>query len=322
MNIEDIQSLIADDMRRVNQTIQNRLSSDVVLINQLGNYIISGGGKRLRPQVAILAAKSAGYCGGKHIEAAAIIEFIHTATLLHDDVVDDSDLRRGKKTANAAFGNEAAVLVGDFLYSRAFEMMVDIGEMQIMEVLAKTTNIIAEGEVMQLMNVHDPDTTEANYLAVIHAKTAKLFEAATDVGAILAKASPEERSSLQRYGIHLGTAFQLIDDILDYTASADELGKNIGDDLAEGKPTLPVIIALRRSQGAQAKILREAIENGGLDQLDAVMQAIHDTNALFESKQYAIKESELAIQHAASLPQNDHTQALIALARIALERSH
>ena len=240
MSLDQVRDLVAADMQAVNELIQERLRSDVLLINQLSLYIINSGGKRLRPLLVLLAAHAGGYGGRHHHELAAIVEFIHTATLLHDDVVDASDLRRGRETANAIWGNEASVLVGDFLYSRAFEMMVEVGSMRIMEIMAQTTNTIAEGEVMQLLNCHDPDTTEAHYLEVIRCKTAKLFEAAARIGAVLGEQPPAIEEAMAAYGMHLGTAFQLIDDVLDYSADAAETGKNIGDDLAEGKPTLPL----------------------------------------------------------------------------------
>ncbi len=248
MDFNSIYKLAASDMDAVNTLIQRRLQSEVALVNQLSAYIINSGGKRLRPLLALLVARACGYKGERHVDVAAIVEFIHTATLLHDDVVDESDLRRGKETANNVWGNQAAVLVGDFLYSRAFEMMVDVGMMRIMEILANTTNTIAEGEVLQLLNCNDADTTEERYLEVIYSKTAKLFEAACLIGAVLAELPKEQQDSIARYGMHLGSAFQLVDDILDYSASAEELGKNIGDDLAEGKPTLLLLLPCNVAQ--------------------------------------------------------------------------
>ena len=245
MTLDEIKLLSQDDMTAVNQHIFSQLSSDVALINQLGIYIVNSGGKRLRPLLAVLAARALGYQGQQHITLATIIEFIHTATLLHDDVVDESMLRRGKETANAVFGNQASVLVGDFLYTRSFQLMVSLGQMRVMQILADATNIIAEGEVLQLMNVNDPDTTEESYMQVIYCKTAKLFEAATQLAAVLSGKDEAIVEAMKAYGMHLGTAFQLIDDVLDYQANVDELGKNIGDDLAEGKPTLPLIHALK-----------------------------------------------------------------------------
>ncbi len=322
MDIEQIRAPVADDMRAVNALIRRQLHSDVVLINQLAGYIIDSGGKRLRPATVLLAARACGYGGDRHIDAAAIIEFIHTATLLHDDVVDESSLRRGRETANAIWGNQASVLVGDFLYSRSFQMMVDIGNMRVMEILADTTNTIAEGEVMQLLNCHDPDTSEERYMAVIHCKTAKLFEAAAQLGAVLANRPKDEEQALARYGLHLGTAFQLIDDVLDYSASSAELGKNIGDDLAEGKPTLPLIHAMRRGTLEEARIIREAIEHGGLDRLDLVTRTIESTGALDYTTRLAVEQAERAIADLALLPDSSAKDALIGLAQFAVSRRY
>lgn len=322
MEFKEIQALIADDMGAVNSLIQKRLQSDVVLINQLSHYIIGNGGKRLRPMLALMTARACGYQGQHHIDIAAIVEFIHTATLLHDDVVDESDMRRGKDTANNIWGNQAAVLVGDFLYSRAFEMMVDVGEMRVMQVLSQATNIIAEGEVLQLLNCNDPDTTEARYLEVIYSKTAKLFEAASQLGAILAGKSPQEEKAMADYGMHLGTAFQVIDDILDYSASADEMGKNVGDDLAEGKPTLPLIIALQRSDGDNAQMIRTAIEEGGLDRIDEILQVIDQTGALDYAYEVAQKETQLAVECLSHLPETAEKTALTELAWFSVKRHH
>ena len=278
MTLEQIQQLSANDMAAVNQHIFAQLNSDVALINQLGIYIVNSGGKRLRPLLAVLAARALQYQGNDHIVVAAIIEFIHTATLLHDDVVDESMLRRGKETANAVFGNQASVLVGDFLYTRAFQLMVSLDKMQIMQILADATNIIAEGEVLQLMNVNDPETSEQNYMQVIYCKTAKLFEAATQLAAILANQPESVVNAMKLYGMHLGTAFQLIDDVLDYQADADELGKNIGDDLAEGKPTLPLIYALRHTSGEEHQLLKDAIEQAnGMQHLERIMAILEQT---------------------------------------------
>lgn len=322
MEFKDIQALIADDMQAVNNLIQESLKSDVVLINQLNHYIINNGGKRLRPMLALLAARACGYDKQQHIDIAAIIEFIHTATLLHDDVVDESDMRRGKDTANNIWGNQAAVLVGDFLYSRSFEMMVDVGQLPIMQVLAQATNVIAEGEVLQLLNCNDADTTEKRYLDVIYSKTAKLFEAACRLGAILAERSDAEISAMANYGMHLGTAFQIVDDILDYSASADEMGKNVGDDLAEGKPTLPLIIALQRSEGSDATMIREAIEQGGLDHIDEIIAIINKTGALEYSKDVAEKETALAIESLSVFPDSKEKTALSELAWFSIRRQH
>ena len=322
MDIEHIRAPIADDLQAVNQLIRRELHSDVVLINQVAGYIIDSGGKRLRPVAVLLAARACGYTGNQHITAAAIVEFIHTATLLHDDVVDESNLRRGRETANAIWGNQASVLVGDFLYSRAFQMMVGIGSMRLMEIMADTTNTIAEGEVMQLLNCHDPDTTEERYLKVIHCKTAKLFEAAAQLGAVLAGRPQEEELALGRYGLHLGTAFQLIDDALDYSASSAELGKSIGDDLSEGKPTLPLIHAMRYGNSEERKVIREVIEQGGLDRLGSIMQAIESTGALNYTLLLAAKEAEQASAHLDLLPDSLAKDALIGLARFAVKRRY
>lgn len=322
MDFNSIRQLADADMQAVNALIQRRLHSEVVLINQLSHYIIGSGGKRLRPLLALLVARACGYQGDKHIDAAAIVEFIHTATLLHDDVVDESDMRRGKQTANNVWGNQAAVLVGDFLYSRSFEMMVDIGSMRVMEILSTATNTIAEGEVLQLLNCRDPDTTEARYMEVIHSKTAKLFEAACQLGAVLAGLNNEQEQAMARYGMHLGTAFQLVDDVLDYTADAAEMGKNVGDDLAEGKPTLPLIIAMQRSAAPTQAILRKAVEEGGLNELDTIMQAIQQTDAIAYTLQRATRETELAIENLSVLPASDYKQSLENLAWFAIKRSH
>lgn len=322
MEFEDIQALIADDMDAVNTLIQESLKSDVALINQLSHYIISNGGKRLRPMLALLAARACGYSQRQHIDIAAIIEFIHTATLLHDDVVDESDMRRGKDTANNIWGNQAAVLVGDFLYSRSFEMMIDVGQLRVMQVLAQATNVIAEGEVMQLLNCNDADTTEKRYLEVIYSKTAKLFEAACQLGAILAERTEAEEKAMANYGMHLGTAFQLIDDILDYSASPDEMGKNVGDDLAEGKPTLPLIIALQRSEGEDAQMIRDAIEQGGLERINEITEIIHKTGALDYSRNIAEKETALAIENLNMFADSKEKSALTELAWFSIRRHH
>jgi len=321
MQIDNIKALVAEDMKAVDAVIQHRLSSEVVLVNQLSQYIVNSGGKRLRPLLSLMASQAYGYEGGHHHTLAAIIEFIHTATLLHDDVVDESEMRRGRETANALFGNAASVLVGDFLYSRAFEMMVDVGSMKVMQILAETTNVIAEGEVMQLMNCHDADTTEQRYLDVIHAKTAKLFEAATRLGAVLCERPESEEQAMASYGMHLGTAFQLIDDVLDYSSSSEEMGKNVGDDLAEGKPTLPLIYAMRNGSEEQSKVVRKAIEEGGLNYLDQVMDAIKQTGAIEYTEETARKEAELAIQQLEHLPESEYKKAMTWLANYSVDRS-
>jgi octaprenyl-diphosphate synthase len=320
IKLDDIRQIVADDMAAVDAVIRARLASDVALINQISEYIIGAGGKRLRPILVLLAGGHFSANQAKTRELAAVIEFIHTATLLHDDVVDESDLRRGRKTANAIFGNAASVLVGDFLYSRAFQMMVDVGAMRVMEVMAEATNIIAEGEVLQLLNIGDPDTDEESYLRVVRYKTAKLFEAATRVGAILGDATPAEEDALARYGMHLGTAFQIIDDVLDYSGDAGETGKNVGDDLAEGKPTLPLIYALSHGSAAQAATIRHAIENGGEAEIADVLAAISASGAIEYARSAAKRETELAIQAISGLADSPHQGALLQLAVFAVER--
>ncbi|WP_018954708.1 octaprenyl diphosphate synthase [Thioalkalivibrio sulfidiphilus] len=320
MDLDQIRALVADDMNAVNDRIRERLRSSVVLINQLGHYIINSGGKRLRPLLVLLSARACGAGDRHHIDLAAIIEFIHTATLLHDDVVDASELRRGRETANALFGNEASVLVGDFLYSRSFEMMVEIGSMRVMEILAHTTNTIAEGEVLQLLNCHDADTPEERYMEVIQSKTAKLFEAAARIGAVLGGQPEPVEQAMAAYGMHLGTAFQLIDDVLDYGASAEEMGKNMGDDLAEGKPTLPLIHAMRVGDANQAGLIREAIEQGGRDYADRVLGIIQATGSLDYTRAVAAAEADRAAASLAVLPDSPERQALESLARFSVTR--
>ncbi|CAM2926276.1 octaprenyl diphosphate synthase [Pseudoalteromonas distincta] len=323
MDIKAIQALIESDMNDVNQLIHAQMRSDVALVNQLGLYIVSSGGKRVRPMLAILAAKALGYQGKDHITLATIVEFIHTATLLHDDVVDESNLRRGTPTANAEFGNAASVLVGDFIYTRSFQLMVGLGKMQVMQVLADATNIIAEGEVLQLMNCNDPDTTEASYMQVIYSKTAKLFEAATGLAAIITEQDQTTLDALNLYGMHLGTAFQLVDDVLDYNADAEQLGKNIGDDLAEGKPTLPLIYAMQNGSEQQTQLIRDAIEHcNGMEHLEEILSALKQTNALEFTMQKAELEADKAIACLDFLEESDYKQALISLARIAVDRDH
>jgi octaprenyl-diphosphate synthase len=322
MELDSIRALVRDDMAAVDALILDRLRSDVVLVNSVGHYIVNSGGKRLRPLLVLLAAGVCGYTDRRHVDLAAVIEFIHTATLLHDDVVDDSDLRRGRETANALWGNEASVLVGDFLYSRSFQMMVDVGIMRVMAILADATNIIAEGEVLQLMNCHDPDTTEERYYEVIRCKTAKLFEAAARLGAVLGGRPEIEEQALAAYGMHLGVAFQLVDDALDYSADAGELGKNIGDDLAEGKPTLPLIHVLREGDPDQVAVVRSAIENGGLDRIDAVRAAIASTGAIEYTARSAQQEAEKAVQVLEAIPESPFREALAGLARFAVSRTY
>ncbi len=323
MTLDEIKQLSQQDMTAVNQHIFSQLTSDVALINQLGIYIVNSGGKRLRPLLAVLAARALGYQGEQHVTLATIIEFIHTATLLHDDVVDESMLRRGKETANAVFGNQASVLVGDFLYTRAFQLMVSLGRMRVMQILADATNVIAEGEVLQLMNVNDPETTEDSYMQVIYCKTARLFEAATELAAVLSDQDESTTEAMRLYGLHLGTAFQLIDDVLDYQADVDELGKNIGDDLAEGKPTLPLIHALKHGNSSQQALIREAIvESNGMAHLDEIMAALYATDAFGYTRRIAEQEALKAQQAIAFLPESPYKLALLTLADIAVQRSH
>jgi len=312
---------VAEDMRHVDAVIGRRLESDVPLVREVAQYIVASGGKRLRPAVLLLAAGAAGYRGGKaqlH-DLAAVLEFIHTATLLHDDVVDESALRRGRNTANAAFGNAAAVLVGDFLYSRAFQMMVEVADMRVMSVLAEATNTIAGGEVMQLMGSHDPEVDEARYLEVIRRKTAKLFEAAACLGGVVARSPLEER--LAAYGMHVGTAFQLIDDVLDYSGDEATIGKSLGDDLAEGKPTLPLIRVLRTGTAEQAAVVRRAIVDGGREDFTAVLGAIRGCGALDYAREAAQREVVLASEALAPLPASEFKRSLLELASFSVTRS-
>ncbi len=321
MKLEQLYNLIGPDMQAVDAVIRKRLHSEVVLVRQVAEYIVQSGGKRLRPALVLLVAGAFGYRGTRHHELAAVVEFIHTATLLHDDVVDESDLRRGRQTANAMFGNAASVLVGDFLYSRAFQMMVEVGEMRVMRVLSDATNVIAEGEVLQLMNCHDADVDEARYLQVIRYKTAKLFEAAARLGAILGGATPELERSLADYGMHLGTAFQLIDDVLDYSGAEVETGKHLGDDLAEGKPTLPLIHVMQNGTPEQAACVRRAIENGGRDDFAQVLAAIRATGALEHAKRQAATEAERAAVALDALPASQYKDSLLELSVFAVARS-
>jgi octaprenyl-diphosphate synthase len=323
MRLPDIQQLAAPDMAGIDTVIRTQLHSEIVLINQVSEYIIGGGGKRLRPLLHALTARAAGYQGHQHHILAAVVEFIHTATLLHDDVVDASNMRRGRETANQMFGNSAAVLVGDFVYSRAFQMMVGLNSMRIMEVLADATNIIAEGEVLQLMNCRDPEVDEARYLQVIRYKTARLFEAATRLGAILAQVPLDQENALARYGAHLGTAFQVIDDVLDYSGHTAETGKNLGDDLAEGKVTLPLIHVMRTGSEQQAAMIRSIITDpdGSHTDLAAVIDAIESTGALAYSRECAQREVDTALSCLACLPASPYREALAGLADIAISRS-
>ena len=310
---------IADDMRRVDGVIRERLRSDIALIGTIGEYIIGGGGKRLRPAVLLLIARALGYRGTAHTQLAAVIEFIHTATLLHDDVVDESDLRRGRATSNAMFGNAASVLVGDFLYSRSFQMMVDAGSMRVMRILADATNRIAEGEVLQLMNVHDPSVDEARYLMVVERKTATLFEAAARIGAVLAGADPSTEAACARYGASLGTAFQMIDDVLDYSGNADDIGKRLGDDLREGKTTLPLIHALRSSTPADRTLVERAIREGG-GNFAEIAQIVRASGSLDYARGRAEEESAIAFEALEALPDSEFKQSLLELNRFAMRR--
>ncbi|MFL2547126.1 MAG: octaprenyl diphosphate synthase [Candidatus Rariloculaceae bacterium] len=319
-SLDEFRELVAEDWAGVNRLIIQRLGSDVALVNQVAHHIIHGGGKRLRPLTTLLAARACGYEGEEHTLSAAVIEFIHTATLLHDDVVDDSGLRRGRETANAVFGNQASVLVGDFLYSRAFQMMVEIGEIRILNVLANATNTIAEGEVLQLMNCNNPDISEAEYMEVVYRKTAKLFEAGTRIGAILANFDDAGEQALVAYGRHLGLAFQLVDDALDYDATTEELGKNIGDDLAEGKPTLPLIYAMKNGSAAEKHMIREAIETGGTQNLTSIQLAIETSGGLRYTAERAQGEAELAVAALDGLPDSDYKKSLASLAYFAINR--
>lgn len=320
--LDAIRALVQLDWEALDREIEQRLSSPIVLINQLGRHIINSGGKRLRPLILLLAARALAFEGAFAIRLAAVIEFIHTATLLHDDVVDGSELRRGQATANVLWGNEASVLVGDFLYSRAFQMMVEVGNVRVMEVLADTTNTIAEGEVMQLLNCRDPDISEEQYLAVIRSKTAKLFEAAARLGAILTAQTPAVEQAVAAYGLHLGIAFQLIDDVLDYDGDHALFGKNIGDDLAEGKPTLPLIHALREGGASQRAVLRAAIQGDGRSQIEAVMNAIESTGSIAYTLRQAEGEAQAARQALSVLPDSLYKQALLDLAHFSVYRDH
>lgn len=321
-SLADIEALIHTEMQAVNRRITTRLHSEVALIKHMSSYLIHSGGKRVRPMTVLLSARACDYRGDDHIALATVIEFIHTATLLHDDVVDSSAMRRGQASANHIWGNEASVLVGDFLYSRAFEMMVEVGNMAVMEVMAKTTNTIAEGEVLQLMNCHSPAVTEAQYLDTIQRKTAKLFESAAQLGAVLANQPPAMERAMTAYGLHLGTAFQLVDDVLDYTGSSDDIGKNVGDDLAEGKPTLPLINALQHGTNSQQKLVRDAIKRGGRDHIDELLATIESTGALAYTAHSARTQAHQAKQALAPVPGSPHKRALLDLADFVVDRTY
>lgn len=319
MSLPDLLAPIADDMKALDAVIRARLDSEVVLIRTIGEYIVGAGGKRMRPAMLLMVARAMGYQGSHHHLLAGVVEFIHTATLLHDDVVDESDLRRGRSTANAVFGNAASVLVGDYLYSRSFEMMVETGSMPAMKVLSGATTIIAEGEVLQLLNVHDPDVSMDRYLQVVRYKTAKLFEAAAQVGAIIAGASAEIEEAAATYGRHVGTAFQLIDDVLDYSGEADALGKNVGDDLREGKPTMPLIHIMETGTPGQRELIQNAIRTGEAD-FDAVAQAIRETDALEYTRQAALNEAELARRALSVFPDSIYQETLLKFCSFAVDR--
>jgi len=321
MPLEEIRELVRTDLAAVDTMIRARLKSAVPLVDQVAEHIIGGGGKRLRPLLCVLAGRACGIETEKHIEAAAFIEFVHTATLLHDDVVDGSQKRRGRATANNIFGNQASVLVGDFVYSRAFQMMATVGSQRVMEIMSDATNVIAEGEVLQLMNAHDPETTEQRYLEVIYRKTGRLFEAGAEVAAVLAGASGEQQAALAHYGKHLGTAYQLIDDVLDYRSDPATRGKNLGDDLSEGKPTLPLLHALRHGNEEQRALIRLAIEQGGLAQLGPIVDAIETTGGLDYAAGFAQRETTQALEALQALPETPYSRALAALARFAQERT-
>lgn len=319
--LKQLKDTTSGEMESVNQLIHNNLQTQVPLVSELSHYIVNSGGKRLRPMLSVLAARACGYSGQQHHLLATIIEFIHTATLLHDDVVDESLLRRGVPTANAEFGDHAAVLVGDFLYSRAFQLLVKVGEMRIMDIMADTTNVISEGEVLQLVNCNDPDTSEESYIQVIDCKTAKLFEAACLSGSVVAE-TPQYDDAMAKYGMYLGRAYQLMDDVLDYTASAEEMGKNLGDDLAEGKPTLPLIYAMREGNTDDSATVRNAILNGGLEQLDDILSIINKTGALEYTARCAADASQLAIDSLAALPDSEWRTAMENLAIFSVSRQH
>jgi octaprenyl-diphosphate synthase len=319
-SLEDIRAPVTADLAAVDAMIRARLKSAVPLVDQVAEHIIGGGGKRLRPLLCVLAGRACGIGNDKHIEAAAFIEFVHTATLLHDDVVDGSQKRRGRATANNIFGNQASVLVGDFVYSRAFQMMATVGSQRVMEIMSDATNVIAEGEVLQLMNAHDPETTERRYLEVIYRKTGRLFEAGAEVAAVLAGAPVAQQAALARFGKHLGTAYQLIDDVLDYKSDPATRGKNLGDDLAEGKPTLPLLHALRHGSDEQRALIRLAIEQGGLAQLGPIVEAIESTGGLEYATGFAQRETQQALAALDALPDTRYREALVSLARFAQDR--
>lgn len=321
MKFSDIQATVSDDFEAVDALIMKQLTSDVPLIGEVGSYIINSGGKRLRPLVCLLSANAFNYKGADHITMGAIVEFLHTATLLHDDVVDQSVMRRGKATVNTVWGNAHSVLVGDFLISRSFQMMVSVGNMPLMEILADATNTISEGEVLQLINIHDPDTTEESYMKVIRYKTAKMFEVAAEAGAVMAEQDEEQVKAMGDYARHMGAAFQLADDILDYTGSAEEMGKNVGDDLAEGKPTMPLIYTINNGTAAQSTTIRKAIKEGGLDNLGEIIEMVKSSGAIEYTHKYALNEARLAASALSIVPKSKYRDALEGLAKLAVERT-
>lgn len=323
MNLQEIQALSANDMKSVNNMISQQLQSDIALINQLSFYIVNGGGKRIRPLIAVLVANALNYQGDKHITCATFIEFIHTATLLHDDVVDESTLRRGRDTANAIFGNAASVLVGDFIYTRAFQLMSQLGSLPVLQVMSDAVNVIAEGEVLQLMNCNDPNTTEQSYMQVIYSKTARLFEVAAECSAILADAPTEQVQAMKLYGRYLGTAFQLIDDVLDYRADVEQLGKNLGDDLEEGKPTLPLLHAMYHAAPEESQLIRSIIEHGhGREHLSTIQAIMERCNSLTYTVEKAKLEAQKAIDALNIIAESPYKEALVSLAKISVERSY
>lgn len=322
MDFKAISAVVEADFQAVNELIFKQLHTHVPLIKEIGHYIIKSGGKRLRPLVCLLSARALGYDGNQHIDIAATVEFLHTATLLHDDVVDESALRRGQATVNAVWGNAPSVLVGDFLISRSFQMVVNVGNMKILQILSNATNLIAEGEVLQLINCKNPDTTEAQYMEVIRYKTAKMFEASAQSGAVLAAPTEDIELAFARYADHLGCAFQLVDDVLDYTGSAEEMGKNVGDDLAEGKPTLPLIFALQNGPEGDRELIRKAVLTGGLDQLDDITRAVRACGALDYTLEQAQRQARLAKDSLAAIPDSLHKQAMLSLCDLAVARNH
>jgi octaprenyl-diphosphate synthase len=321
MKFSDIQATVSNDFDAVNALIMEQLSSNVPLIGEVGSYIINSGGKRLRPLVSLLSANAFNYKGTNHITVGAVVEFLHTATLLHDDVVDQSNMRRGNATVNSVWGNAHSVLVGDFLISRSFQMMVSMGNLRLMEILADATNAISEGEVLQLINIHDPDTTEESYMKVIRYKTAKMFEVAAESGAVLAEQGEEQVKAMGDYARHMGAAFQLADDILDYTGSAEEMGKNVGDDLAEGKPTMPLIYTINNGTAEQSTTIRTAIKEGGLDNLDEIIETVKSSGAIEYTHEYALNEARLAVDALSIVPESKYRDALEGLAKLAVERT-